>query len=135
MTVALNRNSLHALRQVQSMPNGKSRIFCALRTGEPMRSPRMWFDGILKDAKISDFHWHDLRHCFATRLRAKKVRLVDIADALGHKTLSMSRRYAHLGHDGLHDVAALLDTNATDARTEHQLGVTLALAINCLCFK
>jgi integrase len=118
LTVALNQNSLNALRQVQSTANGSSRIFCALRTGKPMRSPRMWFDEILKDAKIEDFHWHALRHCFATRLRAKKVRLVDIADALGHKTLSMSRRYAHLGEEGLHDVVALLERDATDTETD-----------------
>jgi integrase len=110
--------AVNALRQVHSMANGSGRIFCALRTGKPMLSPRMWFDEILKDAKIEDFHWHDLRRCFATRLRAKKVRLVDIAEALGHKTLSMSRRYAHLGEEGLHDVVALLEQNATDTKTD-----------------
>jgi hypothetical protein len=57
-----------------------------------MRRHEMWFDELLKDAKIEDFHWHDLRHCFATPLRAKKVKLVDIADALVQKTLTMWRR-------------------------------------------
>jgi integrase len=94
MVVALNQNALAALRRMQPLTGPRGRIFCASKTGRPMRSPRMWFDEVLRGAKIDDFRWHDLRHCFATRLRAKKVRLVDIADALGHKTLSMSRRYA-----------------------------------------
>lgn len=71
------------LRTLMAMRNGGSATV--------QEGPRMWFDGTIKDAKIEDFHWHDLGHCFATRLRANRVRLVDIADALGHKTLTMSR--------------------------------------------
>jgi integrase len=74
-----------------------------------MRSPRMWFDRVLKDAKIEGFRWHDLRHTFASRLRQKGAKLEDIAEALGHKSLMMSKRYAHLGPKGLHDVVAMLD--------------------------
>ena len=65
-----------------------------------MRSPRMWFDRVVKDAKIEGFRWHDLRHTFASRLRQKGVKLEDIAEALGHKSLMMSKRYAHLGPKG-----------------------------------
>jgi integrase len=35
---------------------------------------------------IGDFHFHDLRHTFATRLRAANVHKYDIADLLGHST-------------------------------------------------
>jgi integrase len=123
VVVALNKNALSALRRVRPTGRRTGRLFCALKTGQPMRSPRMWFDEIIKDAKIVNFHWHDLRHCFATRLRAKGARLVDIADALGHKTLAMSRRYAHLGEEGLHDVVALLehDEDAGDTKTDTSL--------------
>lgn len=38
------------------------------------------------EAGISNFHFHDLRHTFATRLRAANVHEYDIADLLGHST-------------------------------------------------
>jgi hypothetical protein len=34
--------------------------------------------------------------------------LEDIADLLGHKSLTMTRRYAHLGPNKLHAVVSLL---------------------------
>ena len=47
-------------------------------------------------ADISDFHFHDLRHTFASYLAMNGASLLEIAELLGHKTLAMVRRYAHL---------------------------------------
>jgi integrase len=44
------------------------------------------FERAVKEAEISDFHFHDLRHTFATRLRAANVHEYDIADLLGYST-------------------------------------------------
>ena len=42
------------------------------------------FERAVKDAGLDDFHFHDLRRTFATRLRAAGVHPYDIADLLGH---------------------------------------------------
>ena len=36
--------------------------------GEGLHGPRYWFEKALATAKIEGFHWHDLRHTFASRL-------------------------------------------------------------------
>lgn len=61
---------------------------------------RQPFETALKVAEIKDFHWHDLRHCTASYLAMNGASLAEIAEVLGHKTLSMVKRYAHLsdGH-------------------------------------
>ncbi len=58
------------------------------------------FDNALKQAGIVDFRWHDLRHCTASYLAMNGASLAEIAEVLGHKTLQMVKRYAHLsdGH-------------------------------------
>lgn len=68
----------------------------------PGRSPRQpaqfrhaW-DLALKTAEIEDFHWHDLRHSAASYLAMNGASLQEIAAILGHKTLAMVKRYAHL---------------------------------------
>jgi integrase len=61
---------------------------------------RKSFANALEIAEISDFKWHDLRHCTASYLAMNGASLAEIAEVLGHKTLSMVKRYAHLsdGH-------------------------------------
>ncbi|GAV20891.1 putative prophage phiRv2 integrase [Mariprofundus micogutta] len=58
-----------------------------------------WY-AALKAAEIEDFRWHDLRHSFASELAMSGATLAEIAEAMGHKTLNMVKRYAHLteGH-------------------------------------
>jgi integrase len=70
--------------------------------GNPQKpiSLRRAFANALASADISDFKWHDLRHCTASYLAMNKASLAEIAEVLGHKSLVMVKRYAHLsdGH-------------------------------------
>ena len=65
----------------------------------PIDLRKPWLNA-LKAAEITDFHWHDLRHCTASYLAMNGASLAEIAEILGHKTLQMVKRYAHLsdGH-------------------------------------
>jgi len=47
----------------------------------------------------------------------KGAPLEDIADLLGHKSLTMTRRYAHLAPNKLHAVVSLLGASATTSAT------------------
>ncbi|HET6344631.1 MAG TPA: site-specific integrase [Myxococcota bacterium] len=51
------------------------------------------FSRLCRDLGIEDLRFHDLRHTFATRLRRHGVDLFTASKALGHKTLTMTRRY------------------------------------------
>jgi len=50
----------------------------------------------LRLACVADFRFHDLRHSCASYLAQSGVSLLEIADVLGHKSLDVTRRYAHL---------------------------------------
>ncbi len=65
----------------------------------PIILTKPWY-AALEAAEIEDFRWHDLRHSFASELAMSGATLAEIAEAMGHKTLSMVKRYAHLteGH-------------------------------------
>ena len=106
--VPLNDSAVAALRVAHSRGEGKGRVFQSAKTGEPLENGRHWFDDAVAEAQIKNFRWHDLRHTFASRLRMKGAPLEDIADLLGHKSLAMTRRYAHLGPNKLHAVVVSL---------------------------
>lgn len=56
---------------------------------------RIWAR-VLKKAKITDFHFHDCRHDFASRMLRSGATLAMVRDALGHSSIAMTERYAHL---------------------------------------
>ena len=62
-----------------------------------------------KNADITDFTWHDLRHCTASYLAMNGASLAEIAEVLGHKTLSMVKRYAHLSDEHVSNVVASMN--------------------------
>ena len=71
-----------------------------------LRTP---FETALKEAGIHDFHWHDLRHCTASYLAMNGASLGEIAEVLGHKTLSMVKRYSHLSDSHVSNVVGAMN--------------------------
>jgi integrase len=66
------------------------------REGNPLKTPRHWFDKAVKDAGINDCTFHTLRHTFASDLVKANVNLKVVQELLGHRDLSVTLRYAHL---------------------------------------
>ncbi len=83
-----------------------------------IRSLRAAFGQTLAKAKIEGFHFHDLRHTFATRLVQNGVDLYKVKELLGHKTLAMTTRYAHHYPESLRGSVEVLDNCYTFATVE-----------------
>jgi len=90
-------DELRKLAKVRRLDN--EHVFPGKVKGKPMDLTTPW-ERVLKDAEIADFRWHDLRHSFASELAMSGATLAEIAEAMGHKTLAMVKRYSHLteGH-------------------------------------
>jgi integrase len=58
----------------------------------------------LSDAGVRHFRFHDLRHSCASYLAQSGATLLEIANVLGHRNLSVTRRYAHLTTKGKADL-------------------------------
>jgi integrase len=63
-------------------------------TGNALRAA---FRRALERAKVEGFRFHDLRHCAASALRRGGADLDVIRRVLGHSSLAMTLRYAHIG--------------------------------------
>ena len=102
--VPLSGKALDLLKEHSKVRNLKTSL---LFPGKPIRSKdgkmiykpmdlrAPWLTA-LKKADIEDFHFHDLRHSAASYLAMNGASLAEIAEVLGHKTLQMVKRYAHL---------------------------------------
>ncbi len=100
--VAITGHALEVLKEI----NKVRRIDCNLlfpAKGNLPQKPvdlRTPWETAVKKAELHDFHFHDLRHSAASYLAMNGASLAEIAEVLGHKTLQMVKRYAHLseGH-------------------------------------
>ena len=66
-----------------------------LKPNQPI-SFRVSWEKALRLSGIKDFRWHDLRHTGASYLAMQGASLTELSEILGHKTLQMVKRYAHL---------------------------------------
>ncbi|MDI6864623.1 tyrosine-type recombinase/integrase [Thermodesulfovibrio yellowstonii] len=62
-------------------------------------------------AGIKDFHFHDLRHTFASQLVMSGADLKTVQELLGHKSLTMTLRYSHLSQAHKREALKALEIN------------------------
>jgi integrase len=82
--------------------------------GEPVQDIKNGFHAALALAGIQDFTWHDLRHTFASWLMMRGASLRSVAELLGHQSMKMTMRYAHLSPAFLSAEVGLLDAPPED---------------------
>ena len=95
-TIPLNHEARRILEEAKEQEVDRSTLVFHKATGEALGNIRNAFESACKRAGILDFCFHDLRHSFASALAMRGVPLQAIAELLGHRTLAMTQRYAHL---------------------------------------
>ncbi len=85
-------------------------VFYDQKTEKPYKDIKRSFKTAVRRAKIHDFKFHDTRHTFASHLVMAGVDLTTVKELLGHKTLTMTLRYAHLAPAHKAKAVDLLDT-------------------------
>lgn len=103
--VAITGHALELLKELSKVRRIDSNLLFPTKESTPhkpqkpmdLRSP---WETAVKKAELQDFKFHDLRHSAASYLAMNGASLAEIAEVLGHKTLQMVKRYAHLseGH-------------------------------------
>lgn len=91
--------SIRARALLDSLP---ARIDGAVFSLSP-HSVSQYFLKSCRAAKVTDLHFHDLRHEGTSRLFEKGFSIMEAASITGHKTMSMLKRYTHLCPDTLAD--------------------------------
>lgn len=85
-------------------------VFPSIDGKKPFDITRSWKEAV-KRAGIKDFRFHDLRHTTASYLAMQGKSSGELAEVLGHKTLQMVKRYAHLSDE--HKKSLTADMNKT----------------------
>jgi integrase/recombinase XerD len=106
-------------------------VFTNPATGRPYRNLRGSFHAACRRAGITDFRFHDLRHTFASWAVQNGMDLYRLSRILGHSTLQMTTRYAHLATDQLHEavrsMATLMATRSSDSTNGLEIGAGIGL--------
>lgn len=84
-----------ALGVLRKLPRRGEFVFCH-PDGAPLQDVRSSFKSALRRAGLPPIRWHDLRHTFASWLVLGGADLFTVQELMGHRSLSMTRRYAHL---------------------------------------
>ena len=126
-TIHLNADALAAIESVRH-PGQKpaDRIFPREDHKEPAKrklerfDTRSWFVPCLEEAKITGYVWHCNRHTFCSWLAMAGATIKEIQELAGHKTITMSARYAHLSPDHKLSVLDRITAIATEKPNSHQ---------------
>jgi site-specific recombinase XerD len=109
--IQINEAATEALLVLHKCSNGSPHVAPAGAKKERTKTPpRFWFDAAVRKSKVADFKWHDLRHTFASRLVMAGVDLRTVQELLGHRSILMTMKYAHLSQEHRQSAVEKLDS-------------------------
>jgi integrase len=91
-----NAIALETFRRLLPNVEKNNRVFVSKKRRAALGGNRHWFERSVAEAGIQCFAWHCLRHTFASRLGMAGVNLSTVKDLMGHGSVFMTDRYAHL---------------------------------------
>lgn len=96
-----------------------SHVFCQ-DDGSPLT---LWhlhgaLERAARKAGLRLLRWHDLRHSFASNLTIGGTPLRQVQEWMGHSTILMTMRYAHLAPGGGREFLAALDAPVSGKKVE-----------------
>lgn len=96
--IPLNQAAITALMASRPQSDGAGPVIRhTIRTkDQAAQKARHWFERAAALAGLGEYTWHCLRHTFASRLVMAGVDLRTVQELMGHRTLAMTCRYAHL---------------------------------------
>jgi len=96
--IPMNIEVKETLEAWQKQTRGKNSelVFPSPRGGNRFDNCKKAWAGLMKDAQIEKFRWHDMRHDFASQLVMRGVDLNTARELMGHSDMTMTLRYAHL---------------------------------------
>ena len=103
--IPLNDEAVDVMTRWRSQTVSDSELVFAGKSGDRRTNVKKAWMNLLQDAGINHFRWHDLRHHFASKLVMAGVDLNTVRELLGHSTITMTLRYAHLAPE--HTAAAV----------------------------
>lgn len=101
----LNDEALDVLKRLKKQGEGTGLVFPGVGGGRLTNVNKSW-EGLVTEAELAEFRFHDLRHHFASKLVMAGVDLNTVRELLGHADIAMTLRYAHLAPDKLADAVA-----------------------------
>ncbi len=96
-------------------------VFATAMGGERPTDVKHSFTALCTKAGLTDLHFHDLRHTFASQLVMAGVDLTTVKELLGHRDIKMTLRYAHLASSHKARAVDILDTALTQPPTIQKL--------------
>lgn len=71
---------------------------------------RWWLHALCRRVGLRRVGWHCFRHTYASRLVSRAAPMRAVQELLGHQSMNMTLRYAHLAPDALRDAVSVLDS-------------------------
>lgn len=110
--IPLNTSVLPILEELAKVRHISGLVFVNPDTEKPFTTVKKSWAALSTNARLDDFNFHDLRHDFASRLVQSRVNLYEVKDLLGHSSITLTERYAHLAPHQKRAAVAMLEAAA-----------------------
>jgi integrase len=126
--VALSQQAAEILRE---HPRRGELVFCAPDGSMLSKGAMKWpLWNACREAGLRKIGWHTARHTFASHLVMRGAPIKAVQELLGHSTIEMTMRYAHLSPDARRDAVRLLDVKeAVTLRWTTSKGTVLCIPL------